>query len=399
MIINSADMVPAHLDSARRGHESRDMVEENIGFAITSGSNPKRRSRSADALFDTAKAHRMSPIQWRRWRRRSDEIRYWRDSIGEYPTMHVDPEVVKATAPPDQAPMEEVVEPDPDVEDHGVKESRDTFDFGLLASAMQSQEKISVEERVVTLEVKLMDLEYAISKLQARTPSPTERFSRHLDSMQRSRDDATPSVRPPPSVRAQQRSLSADANSRPRPHERPSTGSDSNDLTTTGSRSTEQTSQYSQNEEAIDPEARPTSTATTLRAQAVRQGPASPTKGTKPMRNSLTSLTIEHYTTLIALIRREQSARIRLEEQISNLQRQVVDLISLSPVEPRGRVWKDASPCQRGMNGDKYRRGRIGRDVDETDTEDGFQDVYETPTERIEFEGGSFDGPLGGEAF
>lgn len=54
--------------------------ERDIGLAVTSGSNPKRRSRSAGALRDIGKGHPDSS-----GRRRSDEIRYWRASIEERP--------------------------------------------------------------------------------------------------------------------------------------------------------------------------------------------------------------------------------------------------------------------------------------------------------------------------
>ena len=382
-----------HLTGSQQDGQNID--EESIGFAITSGSNPKRRSRSADALFDAAKSHRMSPIQWRRWRRRSDEIKYWRDSIGAVAPMAASPDLPKVIPPQDQAPMGFVAETTHDTEEHEVTDERDTFDFGLLASAMQSQEKISVEERVVTLEVKLMDLEYAISKLQARTPSPAERYPSHLSPAQRSRDDSTASGHRDHETVIEERSPSAAPSARIHQHERPSTGSDSHEFATSDSPSTGLTSHYSQPEEVIEPKPRPTSNATTLRAHPISQLPPSPRKAPNPTRNSLTRLTIDHYTTLISLIRREQSARIRLEEQVSDLQRQVMNLRSPSPAQSRGRPWKDYS-----YHHSEPRSARSARDFDDSDADDGFQDVYETPTERIEFEGRSFEGsPLGGEAF
>ncbi|KAI9714478.1 MAG: hypothetical protein M1820_000439 [Bogoriella megaspora] len=54
--------------------------ERDIGLAVTSGSNPKRRSRSAGALRDMNKLRADDA-----GRRRSDEIRYWRASVGERP--------------------------------------------------------------------------------------------------------------------------------------------------------------------------------------------------------------------------------------------------------------------------------------------------------------------------
>ena len=54
--------------------------EREIGLAVTSGSNPKRRSRSAGALRDIHKLQAESSN-----RRRSEEIRYWRASTEERP--------------------------------------------------------------------------------------------------------------------------------------------------------------------------------------------------------------------------------------------------------------------------------------------------------------------------
>ncbi|KAI9693621.1 MAG: hypothetical protein M1822_002892 [Bathelium mastoideum] len=54
--------------------------ERDIGLAVTSGSNPKRRSRSADALRAINKTQTGTSS-----RRRSDEIRYWRASVEERP--------------------------------------------------------------------------------------------------------------------------------------------------------------------------------------------------------------------------------------------------------------------------------------------------------------------------
>ncbi|KAF2239288.1 hypothetical protein EV356DRAFT_515495 [Viridothelium virens] len=54
--------------------------ERDIGLAVTSGSNPKRRSRSAGALRDISRVQVESS-----GRRRSEEIRYWRASTDGRP--------------------------------------------------------------------------------------------------------------------------------------------------------------------------------------------------------------------------------------------------------------------------------------------------------------------------
>jgi hypothetical protein len=60
-------------------HHSTDRTPSPlIGMAISSGMNPKRRSRSAGALFEMAKLDEQAEL-----RRRSAEIQYWRQSFQE----------------------------------------------------------------------------------------------------------------------------------------------------------------------------------------------------------------------------------------------------------------------------------------------------------------------------
>lgn len=122
-------------------------------------------------------------------------------------------------------------------------------------------------------------------------------------------------------------------------------------------------------------------------------------------RNSTTQLTIEHYTTLITLIRREQSARMQLEDQVTELQRQVESLQAHS-TSPRSRIEQQhlgrhfspddvRRPFGLGFD-NRQRRGRSSNYSTDTDTdEDNFHDVYVTPVERGEFERDDFEGEEG----
>ena len=371
-----------------------------IGFAVTSGSNPKRRSRSADNLRDTAKEHRMSPIQWRRWRRRSDEIRYWRESADESSPGFTAPEsrqpspdrtlvrrqgFVEQTPP---MPQEEVQMPEAEAGD---------FNFGLQPEDLQNQERIGLEERLVTLEIKLMDFEYAISRLQSDmksvdVKSPTEEISQHYEASPQL--PANPSLLQPP----------------PRPivQASPTSNYDQSPESTPGI----QQMPFGIHHPSIQPRPRPTSIATTLK----------PARGDHTSRNSMTELTIEHYTTLITLIRREQSARIRLEDQVSMLEQQLQKLKPPSPGslrDIRGARHNYPSPMSDSryfnlpdesrryspegirrpfsrdsnerflMRQQEYNeRSRSRSNYDETDTDDEtFHEVYVTPVERGEFEG------------
>ena len=367
---------PAQTNQDEHDVENGTVEAGNIGFAITSGSNPKRRSRSADAFYDANRGHRMSPIQWRQWRRRSDEIKYWRESVAESPALKSkfeDDDGLSSDGPQEEAPA-----PAHETLDQVNEVNRDTFDFGILASSMQEQESISIEERVVTMEVKLMDLEYAISKIQARSQSSSP-------------DGQRPVIG--------DRNLSLDSETS-ESSLRPKTMGQST-TTNEGSESTQPTSQSS-NEPSLKQKTRPISNAPTIRPPKVE--PQTTTVQETPQkrnRNSITSLTIDHYTTLISLIRREQAARIRLEDQVTDLQRQITSIKMVPSADSRSRIprWQGNTYHPNSSAASDYRGGRYAYDHDETDTDDGFQDVYETPIERREFEGGPFSGPYEGEAF
>ncbi|KAL8770640.1 MAG: hypothetical protein Q9209_003708 [Squamulea sp. 1 TL-2023] len=396
--------------------QDKGLDHASIGFAVTSGSNPKRRSKSADDLREGDKEHRMSPIQWRRWRRRSDEIRYWRESADE-------------TAPELFAPASRQSSPDhalvrrqgfveqtplmPQEEEHKAPPHPGDFNFGLSSGAMHSQEHISLEERLVTLEIKLMDFEYAISKLQAEiksvdVKSPTEDISQHYEAS------------PPAS-----NSTFLQAPPKPVLENSPTSNYDQSPESTPGM----QQLPFGVHGPANHPKPRPTSIATTLK----------PAHGDRSSRNSMTELTIEHYTTLITLIRREQSARIRLEDQVTMLQQELHSIKSPSPnslreIRDARRQYQYSSTAfipgyRRYDSPDDHRRqytppGRrpYSRDSneryltrqqhhherlddrsrsrsnyhDETDTDDeSFHEVYVTPVERGEFERPDLDGEEG----
>lgn len=355
-----------------------DVDARNIGFAVTNGSNPKRRSRSVGPYLDTD--HRMSPIQWRRWRGRSDEIRHWREStdlIGS-------PEMPARTAKGD----------DNDTIDDGksdLGEHNGDFNFGLPGDAMQNPERIDYEERIVTLEIKLMDLELAISKLQTGSTSPIRHRS-HFAAPERHESVGSYFSSDPPKA---------------------------SELAQ-GSRATISPN-FSSEPGQVDPRERPTSVATTLKpgpsAQYVSPRKGSPDHST---RSSFTGFTIEQYTTLITLIRREQSARMLLEQQVTTLQKQ---LERISP--PHAAHTQNSSnpqPVSQSLrsiphshHSHKYsqssqqrRQGIVGHyprprprsssySTNETDTDDdAFHETFVTPditpVERGEYERGTFEG-------
>ena len=341
------------------------MEGENIGFAVTSGSNPRRRSRSVGAFRDAAKEHRMSPIQWHCWRRRSDEIRHWRESTDA--TSHgVDPAGFSGSkAQQVTTDLGLGIPEGVSSSTHIVTENEDkvdvdnNFQFGLPAGDIQSQERIGLEERMITLEIKLMDFEYAISKLQADSTSPIDGGSSHLPNVGTSEHEQSPA---PFALQHSTERIVA-----PYTEYSPATiyGS-SLDNTPITPQSAFKNPHDNRN---IQPHVRPTSVATTL-----KPGPAG-------QRSSFSGLTLEHYSTLITLIRHEQSARHHLEDQVAMLQQQIQLLKPPSPI-PQVIGPRTLSP---GLRPERVQSSNYSEDEADTD-EENFQDVYVTPVERGEFE-------------
>lgn len=382
LVLNKQEMEAVDAAMSGLGLQEPTVDGQNIGFAVTNGSNPRRRSRSVGA--SRVSEHRMSPIQWRRWRRRSDEIRYWRAST-DLTSLGM-----KGLESPElpQNDDHDVTDEQGDLGEHNVD-----FNFGLAADTIQNNEHVGLEERLVTLEIKLMDFEFALSKLQAGSTSPSRRHSRHIgtDDRQDSIDSYLPDD--------QQQTVAEP--SAPSSQETPPTI-------------------HSQWVKDIMPNARPTSVATTLKAGRSDQHSV-PRKGStdRSTQSSLAGLTIDHYTTLITLIRNEQASRQRLERQVSVLQGR---LDALSPPYSSQAYAQSMSQHShsRSLSSTQRRQGFVdlrsstkarhqrqrssSYSTNETDTDDdAFHDVYVTPDitpverERGEYERGAFDRVAGVE--
>lgn len=383
MEVVDAAMTGLGVQPAPPAQEQQALDTENIGFAVTNGSNPRRRSRSVGAYRDSE--HRMSPIQWRRWRRRSDEIRYWRASsdLTSLGIKGLDSPVIVQRDDHDTADEEEAAQ----------EEHNGDFNFGLQGDALHNQERIGLEERIVTLEIKLMDFEYALSKMQAETTSPPRRHSHPVGVVER--QDSVDSY------------ISTE---RSRVPMEPSP-------TTPRGTSPTTSSQWVKD---IAPQQRPISVATTLKPGHVgRPGVHRKESIDQSTRSSLATLTIDHYATLITVLRNEQSARRRLEQEVSILQGR---LDALSPPHSSHSqthsISQQSHPHSRPLSSSQRRQGfvdlRGGKQMralrprsssystNETDTDDdAFHDVYVTPnitpSERGEYERGAFDRVAGVE--
>ena len=376
-----------------QGNQEPSLDARNIGFAVTNGSNPKRRSRSVGAFRETD--HRMSPIQWRHYRTRSDEIRYLRESAdistGRSKTAE-SPELAKDAIG------------DEDDEGTDLEAHNDRFNFGLPAGEGHGQERIGLEERIVTLEIKLMDFEYALSKLQVGSVSPSRRASQYN------------------TIKSQASNFSNNSS------EIPPVPNDASPALSQGiSRSSSR--KFSTGSSAVHSKDRPTSIATTLKPGHNPQNNSFSRLPTEhSSRFSQSGLTVEHYTTLVTLIRHEQSARVRLEEEVAYLREQV-ERLSTSPAftshshQPSSSQHSHAfsnlsntfsttsSNRRHGIvQPDSRRGGHIygslrprssSYSTNETDTDDeNYHDAYVTPeitpAERGEYERGAFERVGGG---
>ena len=371
--------------SVQAAQEQQIPDAENIGFAVTNGSNPRRRSRSVGPYRDSE--HRTSPIQWRRWRRRSDEIKYWRASSD------LTSFGIKGLDSPVTAQKDDNDTVDEDEAAH--EEHNGDFNFGLHGDTLHNQERIGLEERIVTLEIKLMDFEYALSKMQAEASQSSRRHSQSMEAVERQNSVNSNHSLEQPKV--------------------------PNDPAQSTPRATPPTTS-SQWIKDITPQPRPISVATTLKPAHPGQ-PALPRKDSidHSTRSSLASLTIDHYTTLITLLRNEQSARRRLEQQVSILQGRL-DAISPphSSHSQAHSMSQQSHSHSRSLSSSRRRQGfvdlRGGKreqirhprprsssySTNETDTDDdAFHDVYATPnitpSERGEYERGAFDRVAGVE--
>ncbi|GAE00185.1 hypothetical protein NFIA_033380 [Paecilomyces variotii No. 5] len=230
----------------------------------------KRRSRSATALRELARAHQMSPVQWRQG---NDERKSWRTSLlgTDVPQVITSrPQTASAVVEEREVAPSEADETEPDTEAESAH-----YNFGNLLEAMPNDDSITLDQRVITLEVKLLDLELAIAKLQGKD---------------KSRKKPSKPVRKG-SCPAGQLSMSYNSG----------VSDGSGGSSTCG---------------VCD--GRPAST-NTLRPSMQPRGPIWHAPSTTSLAD-MNGITVEQYSALITLIRREQTARRTLETQVSQLQ-------------------------------------------------------------------------------
>ncbi|KAF8866401.1 hypothetical protein BDZ45DRAFT_610373 [Acephala macrosclerotiorum] len=306
------------------------VADANIGTAVTSGSHPNRRSRSLGELRDVAGTQ--TPR-----RRRSDEIRYWRESY--------DPGVLSPMSS-NKAETEEpiLVEEGDDARDAPPQEPPQPFIFEM--AGMKITQAASLETRVQRLEERMMQMERMVSSRNYQRPEETIQFqdsprrgsaSKRSTSITRPQTDNSdislprqyryrdapprPQAREsrPPGARgdlggSQIRSSSYGSS-------RPSTISTHNSYHPSFENfplSTAPTSEMPAPPTNTTNFARPLSTSTTIRG----------IPSSSPTFTNDSPLTGEHYTALTNMILAEQAARHDLENVVHSLQRQLQAYLS-----------------------------------------------------------------------
>lgn len=360
-------------------HHSEVDPETQVAAQVTA-KRWKRRSRSADALTDAADSYQ-SPI--RELRRRSGEIAYWRNSVmnglpAQPAKSTQDPDtwdVGQVTAEQQQQQEEEEEEIEESIPIAAQSEYR-TPDPDQFEPVDTADDQVTLEQRVNTLEIKMIDFEYAIAKLQGHDISD--------DLTSRSQAPKNPSVHelfrqepaPPTIVAAgppRMTFLESPVDSPIEP---------SNDIT-------------------------PTRTDHSSKVAMIRPLPAvGKSAPRRPMPPSPTTprLVASDVEAIMALIREEQFARKQLETQVVQLQREVAELRAPiyatirpvgyptpspdtpheSPAPPRAKTLHRTTPFVRSnfVAVPETSRFSTTDPGDESDTEEGFQDVYETPQDK-----------------
>jgi hypothetical protein len=334
--------------------------------------NLKRRSRSADELREEARSHQMSPIQWRR---RSGEIQYWRNSVLENPIPQSSGmrHAAYNSLESEWSPFRSFAPSPSSVPRSPSRDSLKQFQFGSFANS--GGHTTTMDQRLTTLEVKFIDHEYAIAELQGcdlGRPVASAKVPKR-----RSVQDIFPDTN---DQHFSTQYTSSGRTFLSSPADSPTPAEDF-DHSTRHHRSSNA------------PTLRPITT--TSNASPVPRSDDSP---------SSNPITTDQFNALMALLATEQAARRKLEEKVAELQAQVDELRSYLP-QRRPSAYPTPSPESRhstlatSFRGHLTRpslgfpRSRVGSDetsrfsvtdADESDTDDGFLDTFETPRETQE---------------
>jgi hypothetical protein len=347
-------------------------AEEAIGMAVTSGSHPNRRSRSLGELRDIAPSHTVT-------RRRSDEIRYWRESY--------DPGVLSPMSS-NKAEVEEepiMIDEEEDLPEEPQGQPQ-PFNFHLDEMAgMKITQAANLETRVTRLEERMLKLERIVSSINYGTSAEPVQFQ---DPPKRSSKRNLRASMPRPQTDDSELSLPEHQRNRETRQARPEAGTQGSQMRSSSygsSRpSTVSTSNsYHPSFDSFPPPvfptsdtglsqktARPLSTSTTIRGLSL----SSPTTAKDG------SLTGEHYAALVNMILAEKGARQHLEGVVHNLQQQLQAVRSSAlasfPTPPTDQMTDPSTKTERGGEFSGFERDYSSDEEGRYATED-----FQTPNE------------------
>ncbi|KAL2072565.1 hypothetical protein VTL71DRAFT_11908 [Oculimacula yallundae] len=308
---------PRPASSHARGSKAVSDAEasEAIGTAVTSSAHPNRRSRSVGELQAAMRAHIGT-------RRRSDEIRYWRESY--------DPGLMSPMSS-NKAETEDPLPIEPEIPRDDELPQPEPFNFGPMGemAGMKITQAASLETRVQQLESRLHKMEREVSRNRnneaLRLQDPPKRNSARYRSNSGSRSTARNSEA---SLSRQPRYRDAQARGdfqggRQESQKRSPSYSSRRPSTTSTNTAQPQpfdtfTSEQSLSAETTQTAIRPLSTSTTIRGAS----------STSPTTDG--ALNMEHYKALTEMVQAETIARRKLEAVIHSLQRQLQTVLLAS---------------------------------------------------------------------
>lgn len=313
---------PRPASSHARGSKAISDAEANsaIGTAVTSSNHPNRRSRSVGELQEAMRAHVVT-------RRRSDEIRYWRESY--------DPGLLSPMSS-NKAETEEPLPVEPEDPRDEEPPKPEPFNFGPMGemAGMKITQAASLETRVQRLEGRMNKVERTVSGFRNEGPLQLQDPPKRNSASHRSSSGTRPATRHsevslPKHPRYRDTQARGDfRGSRQGSQKRSSSYSSSRPSTMSTNVSQLPSFDAFNPGEMLSTEApgsaqttaRPLSTSTTIRG-IPSSSPTMPTDGT---------LNGEHFKALTDMIHAEQSARLQLEAVIHSLQRQLQTVILAS---------------------------------------------------------------------
>ncbi|KAJ9603097.1 hypothetical protein H2200_012392 [Cladophialophora chaetospira] len=148
------EWLPAH--STDTEHKPKEDTTTDMQF--------KRRSRSADALNELI---RQGPVERPSNQDRAGTIAFWRNSAVQNPVPVLSGQSITVDPAHMLLPVSSAAESQ---DDRSTMSPMQTFDFGL---GNPEKDDISLEQRLGTLEIKIFDFEFALAKLQGHNiPNP-----------------------------------------------------------------------------------------------------------------------------------------------------------------------------------------------------------------------------------